>query len=140
MSQELVNNGCMTTPEIKAKQEKMYAWEDVIPPEQRQTKEELWSPENIGESLTGTYLYKKDSIGKYKQTIYIIEDEIGKLWSVFDCKVLKNLFEYVDEGNFIKITFEGRKYATNGNNFKLFTIQRRVKVSDGEPINFKINE
>lgn len=137
MSQELVDNECMTTPEIKAKQEKMYAWEDVNPDK---VEKALWSPENIGETITGTYLYKKDSIGKYKQTIYIIEDEIGKLWSVFDCKVLHNLFEYVDEGDFIKITFEGRKYATNGNNFKLFTIQRRVKVSDGEPFNFKINE
>lgn len=139
MSQELVDNENMTTPEIKAKQEKMYAWEDVIP-EQDKPKEELWRPETVGETLTGKYLYKKESMGKYKQTIYIIEDEIGKLWSVFDCKVLHNLFEYVEEGDFIKITFEGRKYANTGNSFKLFTIQRRIKVSDGEPFNFKINE
>lgn len=144
MSNELVDNGCMTTPEIKEKQElrrqrnKMsnelsnngefkqdYEWEDVIP-EQDKAKEELWSPEVVGETLTGTYLYKKESMGKYNQTIYIIEDETGKLQSIFDCKVLNNLFEYIDEGDFIKITFKGRKTTGNGNEFKDFKVQRRT--------------
>ena len=144
MSNELVDNGCMTTPEIKEKQElrrqrnKMsnelsnngefkqdYEWEDVIPEQDKQT-EEPWYPEIVGETLTGTYLYKKESMGKYNQTIYIIEDETGKLQSVFDCKVLHNLFEYIDEGDFIKITFEGRKTTGNGNEFKDFKVQRRT--------------
>ena len=38
------------------------------------------------------------------------------------------LFEYINEGEFIKITFEGRDYANNGNEFKLFTIKRRTGV------------
>ena len=118
MSNELSNNG-------EFKQD--YEWEDVIP-DQDKTKEELWSPEIVGETLIGTYLYKKENMGKYNQTIYIIEDETGKLHSVFDCKVLHNLFEYIDEGEFIKITFEGRDYANNGNEFKLFTIKRRTGV------------
>ena len=118
MSQELSNNG-------EFKQD--YEWEDVTQ-EQDKEKETLWSPEIVGETLTGTYLYKKENMGKYNQTIYIIEDETGKLQSVFDCKVLHNLFEYINEGEFIKITFEGRDYANNGNEFKLFTIKRRIGV------------
>ena len=87
-----------------------------------------WEYKDEGDELIGTYICKKENMGKYNQTIYIIEDETGKLHSVFDCKVLHNLFEYIDEGEFIKITFEGRDYANNGNEFKLFTIKRRTGV------------
>ena len=109
MSQELVDNECMTTPEIKAKQEKKYAWEDVNPAQDKQT-EEPWYPEIVGEELIGTYLYKKECMGKYSQNIYILEEEkTDKIRSVFGCAVLDKLFDYVEEGEYIKITFEGRK-------------------------------
>ena len=125
MSQELVNNECMTTPEIKAKLERN-VWEDVNPAQDKQT-EEPWYPEIVGEEIIGTYLYKKECMGKYSQNIYLLEEEkTDKIRSVFGCAVLDKLFDYVEEGEYIKITFEGRKTTGNGNEFKDFKVQRRI--------------
>ena len=55
MSNELSNNG-------EFKQD--YEWEDVNPAQDKE-KETLWSPEIVGETLIGTYLYKKENMGKY---------------------------------------------------------------------------
>ena len=124
MSQELVNNGCMTTPEIKAKQEKQYVWEEVSP--EMDTETEIpWEYKVKGDELIGDYLCKKENMGIFNQNIYVILDNNNERKSVFGCTVLDKLFEKVQVNDFVKIVFMGNKPSGYGNYYKDFKLFKR---------------
>lgn len=120
MSNELVDNESMTTPELKAKQEKEY-WEEVSPEIEPMCIP--WECKDKGDELIGTYLCKKENMGIFNQNIYVIKDTNNERRSVLGCTMLDKLFEQVQENDFVKIVFLGTKPSRYGpylEGFKLF--------------------
>lgn len=84
-----------------------------------------WRPETAGDYLIGRYIVSENGHGKAKDYIFhYIRDTKGDERSIFGCVSLNTLLEKVEQGDIIKIIFDGMKTSENGRRYKAFRVQR----------------
>lgn len=98
-------------------------WEEVFP--EIEPRSIPWEYKDEGDELIGTYICKKENVGIFNQNIYFINDTNNERRSVFGCNVLDKLFEQVQENDFVKIVFMGKKSSMYGNYLKGFKLFKR---------------
>lgn len=79
----------------------------------------VWKPKEEGDSIEGTYIRKKENVGKNKANLYIIEKHDGEKISVWGSTVLDDKMDYVSLGNVIIITFLGNDEGKNYHKYKV---------------------
>lgn len=81
-----------------------------------------WYPVE-GDSIIGELLNVKLNVGKYHQTVYVLRDHTDQKRSIFGCKILDTLMEDVFEGQYVKITYLGKKNGKSGWEYKQYKVQ-----------------
>ena len=69
---------------------------------------EVWKPEKEGDKIEGTYIRKKEKVGKNKATLYVL-DVNGEKKTVWGSTVLDDKMDDVLIGDLIRITYEGEE-------------------------------
>ena len=85
--------------------------------------------ENVGDSLVGTYIGKKDGVNTQfgETSILRIMNDDG-IWSVFPNGVLLDQMLMISPGQIVKIVLSGTKPSGKGNPTKLYTVFARPNL------------
>jgi hypothetical protein len=75
------------------------------------------------DELHGFFIGKKENVGKFNATIYIIEDKEDKKLDVWGSTVLDSAFDQIKLGAEVKITFIGTQDTGKGNPVKLYDVE-----------------
>jgi hypothetical protein len=95
-------------------------WEEV-----KDSEDEIWRPEAIGDEISGKYIRREDDVGMYHSTKYTLETERGEV-DVFGSTVLDNKFKDIPLGYEVKIVYQGEKPSNPPKKpFKLFQVFKR---------------
>lgn len=98
-----------------------YIFDEEISNKKDYEEETPWRPEVAGETLIGEYLYKKENVGVYNQTVYVFRGQDETLYSIFSNKVLQGKLQECNEGDILLIKYEG---IPEGKKYKNFTVKR----------------
>lgn len=84
---------------------------------------EAWKPENVGDTITGTYKSLKTNVGINKSNIYVLQEE-GKdeTTSVWGSTVLDGRFEEIPVGSLVKIEYLGKEKGKSPQPYKNFKV------------------
>jgi hypothetical protein len=95
-------------------------WQEV-----KDSEDEIWRPEAIGDEISGKYVRKEDDVGIYHSTKYTLDTEKGEV-DVFGSTVLDSKFKDIPLGYEVKIVYQGEKPSTPPKKpFKLFQVFKR---------------
>jgi hypothetical protein len=95
-------------------------WQEV-----KDSEDEIWRPEAIGDEISGKYIRKEDDVGIYHSTKYTLNTEKGEV-DVFGSTVLDSKFKDIPLGYEVKIVYQGEKPSTPPKKpFKLFQVFKR---------------
>jgi len=86
---------------------------------------ETWKFENPDDFVCGTLKGIRSEVGQYKQKIYTLQNESGKIINVWGSAVLDTEMSKVEVGDDIKIIYLGE--AGENPNYHNFKIQRAKK-------------
>lgn len=84
---------------------------------------ETWKPENVGDSITGTFKAVKTNVGVNKSNVYVLQEE-GKdeTTSVWGSTVLDGRFEEIPVGSLVKIEYLGKEKGKAPQPYKVFKV------------------
>ena len=85
---------------------------------------EVWKPEQEGDSIQGVLINKQENAGKYDGNAYYIENSEGTSL-IFGTSVLDNRMKLVSIGDEVKIEYKGLDETKNGDEVKMFVVQKR---------------
>ena len=85
---------------------------------------EVWKPEQEGDSIQGVLINTEENAGKYDGNAYYIENSDGT-HLVFGTSVLDNRMKLVSIGDEVKIEYKGLDETKNGDEVKMFVVQKR---------------
>lgn len=95
----------------------------VLPPQKKKNPMRYLKPSqfNIGDSITGTYLFTQGNVGKYGGEAYIIDTKEDTFYTaILSCTSLKIQMKYVKPLEVIKITFKGTEEPTGDKKYPTF--------------------
>ena len=70
---------------------------------------ETWRPE-VGDTIVGRYISSEEEVGKFRQTVYTLEDlDTGVRRSVFGNVVLNDRMSDAEYGDIVGIRYMGKK-------------------------------
>ena len=92
-------------------------------------EDNVWNPSMAGESVVGKLIEKTPNVGKYKQLKIVLQNEMGETLTIFCQTVLANLMKQANEGDILKIVYEGFLPDKNYNMYKVF---RANQEKEGE--------
>jgi hypothetical protein len=86
----------------------------------------------VGDSVQGRYVGKKENIGKNKSNVYVIEQQDGSKVGVWGSTVIDARFETIAVGKMVAIEYVGEKTGKkSGSTYKDFKVgQGIVAVGD----------
>ena len=83
---------------------------------------ETWTPEKEGDTVQGKYVEKQEGVGENGSTIYVLENEKGKI-SIWDTTVLANKMKEIKLLDEVRIKYLGLKTSPkSGREYKDFEI------------------
>lgn len=85
----------------------------------------VWKPENEGDTVEGVVIRKQKNVGINESNAYHLENK-GTQVMVWGATVLDNRMEYVNVGEFVRITYKGKNKNSKGQDVKLFKVERRL--------------
>jgi len=85
----------------------------------------VWKAEKDGDSVEGVLKKVDKQVGPNKSTLYHLEGE--KQYAVWGSTVLDDRMAYVNEGEFVRITFKGTKENQRGQPTKIFKVEVEKK-------------
>ncbi len=71
-------------------------------------KEQFWKPENKGDAVAGILMISKPNVGENKAMLYSLREENGGVIHVWGSTVLDEKMATIQEGDDIKIIYEGK--------------------------------
>lgn len=84
---------------------------------------EMWKPQKAGESVEGQYVDKKENQGtESNSTIYTLEKD-GKRTMVWGSVILNERMAVARIGEYVRLTFNGKKSIAGGHSVNLFTVE-----------------
>jgi len=87
-------------------------------------EEEFWKPENKGDSVAGILMRAKENVGKYKAMLYSLRQDDGSVIHVWGSTALDEKMATIQEGDDIKIIYEGKiKPEGGGKEYHNYKIQ-----------------
>lgn len=88
-------------------------------------REKTWNPE-IGDKIDGKLKEIKQNVGKYKQSLYILEKN-NKKTEIWGKTHLNQLMDEIKVNDYIRITYNGEQPTKNGRKMKKYCLERRIK-------------
>ena len=82
-----------------------------------------WHPK-IGDKIEGKLI---QTTNKNNQRLYVIEQENKKRIRIWGKTYLNQLMEEIEEGDHIRITYNGLKETQNNRQMKKYNVERRIK-------------
>lgn len=78
-------------------------------------KNEQWRPEKAGDMINGIYLHKRESVGKHKSNVYLVQkDDNEEPMAVWGGIVLDSRFAEIPEASQIEIEYLGEVQGKTG--------------------------
>ena len=74
----------------------------------------------VGDSIEGRYIGKKEKVGRNNSNVYTIETADGKKVGVWGSTVLDSKFQNIGEGKMVAIQYVGIKKGKTGSTYKDF--------------------
>ena len=81
----------------------------------------VWKVEKEGDSVEGVLKKVDKEVGPNKSTLYHLEGE--KQFAVWGSTVLDDRMAYVNEGDFVRITYKGTRENKRGQPTKIFKVE-----------------
>ena len=82
-----------------------------------------WIPEKEGDQVEGKVVNKRTNVGVNESNAYDLENE-GTQVMVWGSAVLDSRMEYIDVGDFVRITFKGKQKNSKGQDTKIFKVEK----------------
>jgi len=79
--------------------------------------------EKEGDAVEGILIAKQDNVGVNESKAYHLEKD-GKQMMVWGTTVLNSRMDYVNVGDYIRITFKGTLKNAKGQDTKIFKVER----------------
>lgn len=97
-------------------------------------KEEFWKPENEGDFICGVLARVQPEAGQNKSMLYSLKKEDGKIVNVWGSTVLDDKIAIINQGDDIKIVYEGKVKPEKGKAYHNYKVQRAISddVKGGE--------
>ncbi|CAB1062162.1 hypothetical protein D1BOALGB6SA_6938 [Olavius sp. associated proteobacterium Delta 1] len=92
--------------------EKINEWEYI--------EQEVWKPTVENSSIQGTLIGKASKDENFRSRYYIV-NESGK-YIVWGSAMLDNKMQFVEEGQVVRISYEGKSKSRQGQDIKNFTV------------------
>lgn len=87
-----------------------------------------WKPTRTGDCIIGKVIQKKQSAGPYGNAVYtLIDPKNNKKTSIWGKKQLDVLMMEVEEGDTIKVTYNGEVKTKDGNPMQTFSLMKKIK-------------
>jgi hypothetical protein len=81
--------------------------------------------ENKGDSVEGILIEKREGVGKYSSSAYMLEAEEQKQLLVWGSTLLDDRMKFVKVGEQVRITFIERVENKRGQPIKIFKVERK---------------
>ena len=95
-------------------------YEEIIPT--------VWKPLKEGDTFEGRIISRERNIGiDNKSTLYHFENNTGQ-FVIWGCTVLDDRMSYVNDGDYVRITFKGLKQNKKGQDVKIYKVERQVNA------------
>ena len=90
-----------------------------------------WKPENVGDTIMGSYIGKKENVGLNNSTIYLVQvagqDEPTSVWS---STVLDTKFQEIPVGSDVKIEYLGKEKGNAPMPYKNFKVLYKAGIDE----------
>lgn len=83
---------------------------------------------NVGDSIEGRYIGKKENVGKNKSNVYTLETEDGRKIGVWGSTVLDSKFQNIGIGKMVAIEYLGEKTGKTGSRYKDYKVGTGIDV------------
>ncbi len=83
----------------------------------------VWKSEKEGDSVEGTLISQRDEVGPNKSKTYHLEKDKEQIM-VWGSTVLDSRMDFVNIGDYVRITFKGTQKNTKGQDTKIFQVER----------------
>jgi hypothetical protein len=95
---------------------------------------EVWKPEKEGDSCNGELVRKEVDVGPNKSRLYYLKGEDGDQFSVWGSTVLDNRMDFVNLGDYIRITYKGTQKNKRGQDTKIYKVEVAKTKQEGKAI------
>ena len=86
----------------------------------------VWQYETEGDNIEGVLIQKRTEIGANKSNAYYLEKD-GKQIMVWGSTVLDSRLDFINVGDYIRITYKGDQKNTRGQRVKIFKVEKLEK-------------
>ena len=87
-----------------------------------------WKPTQVEESVEGVLVKKETEVGINNSNLYHLKDKNDKQVSVWGTTVLDQRMNFVEEGEYVKITYKGTEKNKKGQDTKIFKVFKAKKA------------
>ncbi len=89
-------------------------------------QEEFWKPEIEGDFVCGILARVQHNAGQNKSNLYSLKKEDGNIVNVWGSTVLDDKMAVINQGDDIKIIYEGKVKPEKGKAYHNYKVQREV--------------
>lgn len=83
----------------------------------------VWKPENEGDEIEGKLVSKKMDVGPNESNVYYLDKE-GEQKMVWGSTVLDQRMDFIDVGDYVRITYKGTQKNNKGQDVKIFKVEK----------------
>lgn len=88
----------------------------------------IWKPEKEEDQVEGLYLLKKENVGPNGSTAYYFQPDSGGQVMVWGCIVLDNRMLLVKIGDYLRITYKGKKENAKKQKVNIYKVERQRDI------------
>jgi len=94
--------------------------------EMEEIQPNTWLPKKDGDFVEGKLVSKNENVGPNESRTYYLEKD-GEQVMLWGSTVLDNRMDFVEIGDYVRITFKGTQKNTKGQDTKIFKVEREKK-------------
>ncbi len=86
-------------------------------------KPNVWQPKEEGDVIEGVLITKRKNVGPNDSNAYYLEKDKAQIM-IWGSTVLDSRMDFVDVGQYVRITFKGTEPNTKGQPTKIFKVEK----------------
>lgn len=87
----------------------------------------VWKPEKPGDFIEGVLIQKREDVGTNKSHAYYLESD-GKQTMVWGSTILDGRMDFVNVGEFCRITFKEKTTNSKGQPLNVYKVEREKRA------------
>ena len=89
----------------------------------------VWKPENEGDQIEGELVSKRENVGPNESKTYYLKKD-NKQTMIWGSTVLDSRMDFINVGDYIKVTFKGTQENKKGQPTKIFKVERQIETRE----------